>query len=263
MPGISFMPSRTVRSVAPARGSVAPMTADDPTGAAARTLRRDAQRNRERIVATARRLFAERGLTVGFNEIAHSAGVAVGTVYNRFVDKDELVRAALTEPADELLRVAEQARGADRAWDGVRLLLDGIAALLATNVALRDLALTLDDTTVPARGLAIAAIVDELLDRARAEGDLRAGVTVDDLVAVLWMVTEVARHSPDHPELYRRYLQVVVDGLAAGTAPLDVAAPPGATAAMSRHWASSRAPRTGATEHPAGTGEPIHHPPPA
>lgn len=228
------------------------MTADDATGAA-RTLRRDAQRNRERIVATARRLFAERGLAVGFNEIAHSAGVGVGTVYNRFADKDELVRAALAEPGAELLRVAEQARDADRAWDGVRLLLDGIAALLATNVGLRDLALTLDDATLPAPGAVIATIVDDLLVRAHAEGDLRAGVTVDDLVAVLWMVTEVARHSPDHPELYRRYLQVVVDGLAAGTAPLEVPAPRGATTAMSRHWAGTRGTRPGTTE-------PIHHP---
>lgn len=219
------------------------MTADDPTGAAARTLRRDAQRNRERIVATARRLFAERGLGVGFNEIAHSAGVAVGTVYNRFADKDELVKAALAEPGEEVLRVAVQARGAARAWDGVRLLLDGIAALLATNVALRDLALTFDEDTVPAPGTAIGEVIDELLIRAHAEGDLRAGVTVDDLVVVLWMVTEVARHSPDHPELYRRYLQVVVDGLASGSTAPDVPAPPGAARTMSRRWASASSPR--------------------
>ncbi len=216
------------------------MTDEGAAGAAERGLRRDAQRNRERIVEAARALFAERGLAVGFNEIAHRAGVGVGTVYNRFATKDELVGAALQEPARELLRVAEQARGAARARDGLVLVLDGIAALLAANLGLRDIALTFDEQTVPEPGPAIADVIDDLLTRATAEGDLRAGVTVHDLVVALWMVTEVARHSPDHPELYRRYLQVLVDGLTAGAAPLDVPGSPAATADLSRRWAGAR-----------------------
>ncbi len=230
----------SVKLIAPIRGSVPRMTVDDAAGTAARGLRRDAARNRERIVEAARALFAERGLAVGFNEIAHRAGVGVGTVYNRFADKDELVAAALQEPARELLRVAEQAHGAARARDGLVLLLDDIAALLAANLGLRDIALTFDEQTVPDPGTAIAGVIDDLLARATAEGDLRAGVTVHDLVVVLWMVTEVARHSPEHPELYRRYLQVLVDGLTAGTAPLEVAGAPEATSALSRRWAGSR-----------------------
>lgn len=214
------------------------MTVEGAARPAGRALRRDAQRNRERIVEAARALFAERGLAVGFNEIAHRAGVGVGTVYNRFADKDELVGAALQEPARDLLRVAERARGAERARDGLVLVLDGIAALLAANLGLRDIALTFDEHTVPEPGPAIAEVIGDLLARATAEGDLRAGVTVHDLVVVLWMVTEVARHSPGHPELYRRYLQVLVDGLTAGTSPLDIPVDPAATTDLSRRWAA-------------------------
>ncbi len=54
-------------------------------------LRRDAERNRVRILAAARELFAARGLGVTLNDIAHHAGVGVGTVYRRFPDRSELI----------------------------------------------------------------------------------------------------------------------------------------------------------------------------
>ena len=44
-------------------------------------LRKDAQENRERLLAAASELFAERGLGVTLNDIAHHAGVGVGTAY--------------------------------------------------------------------------------------------------------------------------------------------------------------------------------------
>ncbi|GAA2727366.1 TetR/AcrR family transcriptional regulator [Cellulomonas aerilata] len=214
------------------------MTDDGAALTPAGGLRRDAQRNRDRIVAAARELFAARGLTVGFNEIAHHAGVGVGTVYNRFADKDELIRAALQEPARELLRVAAEARATERARDGLRLLLDRIVALLAANLGLRDIVLTFDERTVPEPGPAIGEALGDLLARAAAEGDLRDDVTTHDLVVLFWMVTEVARHTPDHPTTYRRYLQLLVDGLTTSGAPLDVPASPEATGELSRLWAS-------------------------
>src|SRR4051794_26930527 len=54
-------------------------------------LRRDAERNRQRILEAARELFAERGLGVTLNDVAHHAGVGVGTVYRRFPDKELLI----------------------------------------------------------------------------------------------------------------------------------------------------------------------------
>jgi AcrR family transcriptional regulator len=58
-----------------------------------RALRRDAEANRQKILAAAARLFSERGLRVGHDEIARAAGVAAGTVYRRFPDKADLVAA--------------------------------------------------------------------------------------------------------------------------------------------------------------------------
>ena len=57
------------------------------------TLRKDAALNRERLLAAASELFAERGLNVTLNDIAHHAGVGVGTAYRRFANKEEVIDA--------------------------------------------------------------------------------------------------------------------------------------------------------------------------
>ncbi|MFI6478589.1 TetR/AcrR family transcriptional regulator [Nonomuraea sp. NPDC050663] len=181
-------------------------------------LRRDAERNRERVVRAARELFAERGLSAGFNEVAHRAGVGVGTVYRRFADKDELIRAALEEPLHELIEVAQRAVEASRAWDGLELLLESITQLLVDNFGLRDVALGGGAWDLGVDEVErVAEVMAALLERAGVEGDLREGVQGDDVVMVLWLVTDLAQHSAQvRPGLHRRYLQVLLDGLRSG-----------------------------------------------
>src|SRR3954464_5470810 len=73
-------------------------------------LRRDAERNRERILAAATDAFARGGLAVTMDEIARRAGVGVGTVYRRSPDKDLLIEALFEQRIDELVGLAEAAR---------------------------------------------------------------------------------------------------------------------------------------------------------
>src|SRR4029077_15795657 len=56
-----------------------PRVVDMVTDVAAPRLRADAERNRERILAAARELFAERGLEVTLDAIAERAGLGVAT----------------------------------------------------------------------------------------------------------------------------------------------------------------------------------------
>ena len=78
-----------------------------------RPLRRDAERNRQRILDAARVVFAERGLRGSHDDIAREAGVGVGTVYRRFPDKEQLIDALFEE---QLRRIAgARRRGARRA----------------------------------------------------------------------------------------------------------------------------------------------------
>src|ERR1700761_3989337 len=64
-------------------------------------LRRDAERNRQRILDAARELFAQQGLGVTLNDIAHHAGVGVGTVYRRLTDKTVLIESLFAESFQE------------------------------------------------------------------------------------------------------------------------------------------------------------------
>jgi len=56
-------------------------------------LRKDAELNRRRIIAAAREVFQKRGTAATLNDVAHHAGVGVGTVYRRFPNKEVLVDA--------------------------------------------------------------------------------------------------------------------------------------------------------------------------
>src|SRR3954447_7991578 len=84
-----------------------------------RPLRADAERNRERILDAARAAFAEDGLDVGLHEIAKRAGVGVGTVYRRFPEKDELVRALFEDRVEEVVSIAEHALSFEDGWTGL------------------------------------------------------------------------------------------------------------------------------------------------
>ena len=62
-----------------------------------RPLRADARRNRERIIHAARELFAGEQPNVQMDEVAHRAGVGVGTVYRHFPDKEALMGELVRE----------------------------------------------------------------------------------------------------------------------------------------------------------------------
>jgi AcrR family transcriptional regulator len=75
---------------------------DLPVIGAAPRERSDATRNRERILCTAQRLFAERGVNcVSMDAIAEAAEVGKGTLFRRFGDRSALVRAVLDESEGE------------------------------------------------------------------------------------------------------------------------------------------------------------------
>src|SRR5919199_2999337 len=87
-----------------------------PEPPAARPLRADAARNRDRVLRAARDAFAESGLEVGVEEIARRAGVGKGTLYRRFPTKEALVNAIFEDRLDELEALAARAEREGDAW---------------------------------------------------------------------------------------------------------------------------------------------------
>jgi AcrR family transcriptional regulator len=124
-----------------------------PAAGAVRPERADAARNRERVLAAARRLFAERGVrAVTMSEVARAAGVAKGTVFHRFGDRAGLALALLDEAEralqEQLLHGPPPLGPGAAARERLRAFL---AALAAFTVDHRELLLEVDGATPGAR----------------------------------------------------------------------------------------------------------------
>jgi AcrR family transcriptional regulator len=192
----------------------------------AKTLRSDARRNRERLVATARELFASEGVHVPVEEIVHRAGLGMGTLYRHFPTKEDLIDAVLEEAFAELVELAERAAEEDDAWAGLTRFLDEALARHADNHGLKDMVATSEHgrRRVQALRERIRPALARMVERAQAEGALRPDVTTEDLPLVFWTVGRVIERTESvAPEQWRRFLALVLDGLRASAAtPLPV-----------------------------------------
>src|ERR671928_1354069 len=95
----------------------------------ARNLRRDAAANRERLLNAASELFAEHGFNVTLNDIAHQAGVGVGTAYRRFSNKEEVIDAYFEDKLDQVAQLADEALRDPDSWNGLVTYVERASAL--------------------------------------------------------------------------------------------------------------------------------------
>jgi AcrR family transcriptional regulator len=184
-------------------------------------LRRDAQRNRERIVAGARELFAGEGVDVSVEDITRRAGVGMGTLYRHFGTKEELVDAVLEDAFDAYVELARRAADATDGWAGIAGFLEQALELHAANRALMDVVLTSERGRDRAKEVRrqIRPLLAALVERAQAEGSLRADVTAEDVPVILWACARVVQATADvAPDAWRRHLALLLDGLRAGAA---------------------------------------------
>jgi AcrR family transcriptional regulator len=181
-----------------------------------RTLRADAERNRQRLLDAAAELFADKGLSVGLDEIARHAGVGVATAYRRFPDKAELIDALFEDRLDRLVALAEDGLAADDPWAGLVGFMEGAVEVHASNRGVKELMFSggYAAAFVGRAQLRLSPLVDELVRRAQASGDLRADVEFTDMPLIQFLVSGVGELGGPHtPGLWRRFLAIVLDGL--------------------------------------------------
>jgi AcrR family transcriptional regulator len=195
-------------------------------------LRADAARNRERIVAAAAEVFAERGLDASTSEIAQRAGVGEATLFRRFPHKQDLVDAILEVKMSESLDlIAKCAVDPDPARGLRRFFIEVFEQKLRDDVgyleAMHDRCMT-NPRFQPLRTKWLE-LIGVLVRRAKKAGALRDDVQPQDLGFLLTAVAGTM-HAPVQgvrDDLWKRYAGIILDGLRPeGASPLRPGAPP-------------------------------------
>lgn len=150
-------------------------------------LRADARENRDRIVAAARLLFAERGLSVGTTEIARRAGVGSATLYRRFPTREALIDEVFASEMRACRRIVLRGSSDPDAWRGLRATVRELVTLSSRN---RGFVEALQASAMLPPGLIehrreLLRLMDGLVERARVDGEVRPDIAVDDLVLLL------------------------------------------------------------------------------
>lgn len=194
-----------------------------------RAQRADGARNRELLLAAAEREFAERGVEASVADITRRAGVAKGTFFRHFATKDDLITAIVEPHIVELAAIAHRLLDAS---DPGTALLEFLGEAAAQRQQ-RDVSFLLRAGQTPSRVTdmrdRLFDTISLLVDRARASGAVRNDVTGLDVILLMCAPIHVVEHLPDaEPELWRRYLAIIFDGLRPeGAHPLPRPAPTG------------------------------------
>jgi AcrR family transcriptional regulator len=170
-------------------------------------------RNYHRILDAAREVLGESGADACMEEIAARAGVGVGTVYRRFASKDALIDELLQLALEEIVSATERAL-ARADGHGLEELLRALGQSFADHA--RYASLLLARQTDDAAGQRIRAAVDELTARAIAAGTVNPGVTVGDVMALVWAMRGLVQATGEvAPDAWRRFLDIQLAGLRA------------------------------------------------
>jgi AcrR family transcriptional regulator len=180
-------------------------------------LRADARRNRDRVLQTARLLFAAEGLGVSLDEIARRAGVGPGTVHRHFPTKEALYLAVAIDMVKQLVAEAEMLAAADDPAALFALVSRMVAAGAENAAAKSALEAAEVDLRVAAPEVAadLSRHVADLLDRAHRAGVVRHDVTADEVMALVAGAFAAIRHAGAASDRQRsaHLAQIILDGL--------------------------------------------------
>ena len=203
--------------------------------AARPALRADAERNRRRIVAAALEIFAERGLDVPMEDVARHAGVGVATLYRRFPTRADLIAGAFEAKMADYADAVAHALDEPDPWVGFCGYVERVCAMQAED---RGFAGVLTMTFPTARRFEAERVraysgYVELIKRAKANGELRADFSPEDLVMLLMANAGViAGTAGAAPDVWRRFVAYMIQAFSAqAAAPLP---PPPTVRAMYR-----------------------------
>lgn len=177
--------------------------------------RADAARNRARILAAARTLFAECGSEVQLPEVARAAGVGIGTVYRHFPTHIDLIEAAAEHRFAEIEAFArtECLQHSEPGQALVRYLHHVGEVLAADRGLSASIEVARQSTGSEPRGetrARLEAVISELIERDRDAGTLRDDCTVADVYMIVGAISATIHNRSGD---WRRLLDITLHGL--------------------------------------------------
>jgi AcrR family transcriptional regulator len=182
-----------------------------------------------RVIASATALFADQGLGTTLADVASHADVGVATVYRRFATKDELIYEVYADRIRAAEELARKAAAEPDAWRGFVQFFEESIEILANDRGLRDLAtggytrsLGWARGTAPDRlarllsenNQTMGVHLTEVVRRAKKAGRLRRDFEATDMMVLSIAVqATILFGGTEHPDLYRRALGFILDGL--------------------------------------------------
>jgi AcrR family transcriptional regulator len=167
--------------------------------------------------------------------VAERAGVGISALYRRYANKEDLLRRLC---ADGLRRYLAEAEAALQDPDGWRAFTGFLRRVVDADVHSLTVRLAGTFTSTPemaADADRSATLTGELVTRAQAHGGLRADVVSQDVGQLLELCAAVRVPDADRTtQLRRRYLAILLDGLAATGAPLP--GPPPKPGEFASRW---------------------------
>jgi AcrR family transcriptional regulator len=183
-----------------------------PTG---RKPRADAERNRARLLETAKSAFAEKGIAASLDEIARTAGVGAGTLYRHFPTRDALIEAVyrneMAQLVDTATRLTETRAPIAALREWLVLFVDYMVTKRGMSEALNSLVNGTSELYSTSADQLRRAIV-KLIDRAVASGDIRLDIDPLDLLRALAGVTNV-NPGPDGTSAAKRMVDILIAGI--------------------------------------------------
>jgi AcrR family transcriptional regulator len=175
-------------------------------------LRADAERNRARIVAAARTVFAEQGLETPTSEVARRAGVGIATLFRRFPTREDLLAATFAEKMCRYADAIDEAADNPDPWEGFCTYVTQVCAMQSADRGFTDLLTQAFPTAKSLEADRDRAFhrFTELVDRAKQSGRLRQDFVPEDLPMLLManagVVTATADAAPQTSDRLVAYL---------------------------------------------------------
>jgi AcrR family transcriptional regulator len=188
--------------------------ADQPD--AGRKPRADAARNRELLLATAKRVFAAKGNAASLDEIARAAGLGIGTLYRHFPTRDALVEQVYRHETMQLAEAARQLAATQTPAEALRQWLCLFVDYFSTKqtmVAALSAASGGPATLFAFSSAILISTVTSLAERAALSGEIVLSVEPTDLLRAISGIANL-NAGPGWEQNAKKLVDIILSGMA-------------------------------------------------